>query len=790
MKTKKYLTLLLAATTLQMMAAVNHMPENGFYSEQPAQTWEQYLVSGNGIQGIMVAGRPDDETIVLNHTNLFLPVHEPFTPPSQGNHLRKIQQMMLDGKYDEASRFMVDISHADGFGNKRHSDLFVPAFKLSLQEKTLPYSDYSRSVDFATGEIRVCWTDKRGKFMRRSFVSRRDNVAVTEISAEKGRVNLVLDLALIDTFDPKRKVKFALNDSLNIKRYEKGVFLDQLTGRVWYATPWKGGYSGYEGMVRVVREGGAAKVKDGKLVISGAKSVTLLSEVAPVKTMDQTPAELFGSRLQQLSADYSTLLSRHIPLHAGLMNRVSLRLNGDTSSSTALSSEALLAKGGADDRVVERLFNAARYNIISATGINPPNLQGIWSATMTPPWAGDYTTNGNLPTAVSHYLAANTPELMLSLFDKLESQMDYYRTNARILFKCRGIHIPSHVCLQGYDNEFDATWPMTFWTAGAAWYSLFYYDYYLYTLDERFLRERALPFMTEAAAFYEDFLIRGADGKWVFNPSYSPENHPGNSKSQACVNATMDIAVAKALLRDLLAASRQLGVNGDKIPVWEKMLADMPAYALNSDGELREWTWRDLSDNHQHRHASHLIGLYYRHDPEIMSNPALVEGVRRAIHSRLDYRRTDKNGGVMAFGLSQLAFPTCAVGDGETAFEMLKMAGENYFNNNLMTTHDPHKIFNTDMSGAYPTIVMDMLAYSDLGQITLLPACPKAWRSGEICGMALRGGIHCDRLAWKDGKCSVTLTSKIDQTVQVQVGYQGEWHKVELKAGSARTFNL
>lgn len=409
---------------------------------------------------------------------------------------------------------------------------------------------------------------------------------------------------------------------------------------------------------------------------------------------------------------------------------------------------------------------------------------------MTPPWAGDYTTNGNLPTAVSHYLAANTPELMLSLFDKLESQMDYYRTNARILFKCRGIHIPSHVCLQGYDNEFDATWPMTFWTAGAAWYSLFYYDYYLYTLDERFLRERALPFMTEAAAFYEDFLIRGADGKWVFNPSYSPENHPGNSKSQACVNATMDIAVAKALLRDLLAASRHLGVNGDKIPVWEKMLADMPAYTLNSDGELREWTWRDLSDNHQHRHASHLIGLYYRHDPEIMSNPALVEGVRRAIHSRLDYRRTDKNGGVMAFGLSQLAFPTCAVGDGETAFEMLKMAGENYFNNNLMTTHDPHKIFNTDMSGAYPTIVMDMLAYSDLGQITLLPACPKAWRSGEICGMALRGGIHCDRLAWKDGKCSVTLTSKIDQTVQVQVGYQGEWNKVELKAGSARTFNL
>ena len=53
---------------------------------------------------------------------------------------------------------------------------------------------------------------------------------------------------------------------------------------------------------------------------------------------------------------------------------------------------------------------------------------------------------------------------------------------------------------------------MTFWLAGAAWYSLFYYDYYMYTLDKDFLRERALPFMEQAALFYEDFLKEGNDG--------------------------------------------------------------------------------------------------------------------------------------------------------------------------------------------------------------------------------------------------------------------------------------
>ncbi len=784
-------TLLLAfvglACNLSLWAKEDNTPQNGFYSNQPANTWEEYLVCGNGEQGLMVAGNPYDESIVLNHTNLFMPIHDPLIPPSQGNHLRKIQQMMLEDKYEEASQFIVELSHADGYGKKRQSDLFVPAFRIRLQSKAGKAKDYRRGVDFDNGVACVTWKDRQGTFTRRSFVSRADNVAVTEIRADKGSINLTMDLTLIDTHDDKRKVKFMLTDSLNVANYEKDVQTDHLEGTVWYAKPWKGGFLGYEGYIRIVRNGGSARVVDGKLEIKNAKSLLLLAEVAPLRSLDKSPGENFGAHIDGLTANFEALLARHTPLHYALMNKVKLHLEADDTADRRLSSEELLAKGGANKRLIETLFNAARYNIISATGVNPPNLQGIWSATMTPPWAGDYTTNGNLPTAVSHYLAANTPELMLPLFNKLESQMDYYRTNARVLFNCRGIHIPSHICLHGYDNQFDATWPMVFWTAGAAWYALFYYDYYLYTLDEEFLTQRALPFMMEAAAFYEDFLTKGTDGKLLFNPSYSPENHPANNKSQACINATMDIAVAKGLLRDLIAACSQRGLYARKVSQWKEMLADLPAYETNADGEIREWTWKDLTDNHEHRHASHLIGLYYRHDPEIMNDSRLVEGVRRAIHKRLDYRTSASEGGVMAFGLSQLAFPACAIGEGETVYQMLQMAGETYFNNNLMTTHDPHKIFNADMSGAYPTIVMNMLAYSDLGEVTFLPACPKAWSEGFIEGMALRGGILCDKLEWGDGHCTVVLTSQTDQTVKVRVGYAGKPQTVALKAGAKRT---
>ena len=125
--------------------------------------------------------------------------------------------------------------------------------------------------------------------------------------------------------------------------------------------------------------------------------------------------------------------------------------------------------------------------------------------------------------------------------------MEDYRTNSQVLYHCRGIHLPSRTSDCGIDFHFDKTWPMVFWTAGAAWTAHFYYDYWLYTGDDEFFVKRALPFMKEAALFYEDYLYEDETGHWKFSPSYSPENTPANSDNAACVNATMDISVATEL---------------------------------------------------------------------------------------------------------------------------------------------------------------------------------------------------------------------------------------------------
>lgn len=108
---------------------------NGFFSERPATNWEEYLISGNGTMGLIVAGTPYNEELIMNHTELFLPIHEPLIPPSQGNHFATIREMMMKGDYQGAADMVVSTSHADVFGAKRQSDLFVPAFTLSIKAR-------------------------------------------------------------------------------------------------------------------------------------------------------------------------------------------------------------------------------------------------------------------------------------------------------------------------------------------------------------------------------------------------------------------------------------------------------------------------------------------------------------------------------------------------------------------------------------------------------------------------------------------------------------------------------
>ena len=237
-------------------------------------------------------------------------------------------------------------------------------------------------------------------------------------------------------------------------------------------------------------------------MVRGADEVLVPTRLELLYDYSRSQIPALKAGLEKVQPDFAALLARHANVHGEMFKRARLDLGGGVYRS--LTSEELLAESRAEKfpRVLlEREFDAARYAVICSSGELFPNLQGIWGGTYGPPWSGDFTLNGNVQSAIAADLSANLAECLLPFFGFLEKHPADFRTNARRFYNCRGIFVPSRASTHGLKNSFDGTWPMTFWTAGAGWMAQFYYDYALYTGDWTFLRERALPFMKEAALF-------------------------------------------------------------------------------------------------------------------------------------------------------------------------------------------------------------------------------------------------------------------------------------------------
>jgi hypothetical protein len=275
--------------------------------------------------------------------------------------------------------------------------------------------------------------------------------------------------------------------------------------------------------------------------------------------------------------------------------------------------------------------------------------------------------------------------------------------------------------------------------------------------------------MEEAAVFFEDYLYEGPDGKFIFSPTQSPENWPEGSKSQATYNATMDVASAKELLTNLIAASQKVGVNKDKIPVWQKMLSKMPDYLVTDNGIIKEWATPKLGNHDAHRHSSQLYPLYDGLPEEIANSPELRSAFLKSVEDKLERHWKNNERGFMSFGIVQLGQVAASLGHGDIAHHCLKHLAYGFWLNNLASMHNRRSLFNMDISGGQPSVVIKMLVSSDPGKLRLLPALPKAWPKGTIEGVLCRGAIEVKSLVWASGGVKVTLVSKRAQSITLEL---------------------
>lgn len=730
-------------------------PARGFISSQPAETWQQGLLSGNGTIGANVLSRPLDETIIFTHERLFLPKGPPLMPPLTAPRLFEIRRLIDKGLYTQATELAFNLSEQKGF---MYPDPFVPAFDLSIRMDTeKDISDYMRSVDFQTGEVTVHWSDSRGVFERRLFVSRKHGVAVLLITGPDQGINCRLGFKTREPsqkLEPRKLESSARIFKRNIIDVKISAEKTALTFRNSFAQAYPGSIHALEGVARVIVKNGAAVPEGETLVVTGADQVILFIDIRMIYDPENSKIEAMTKNLAGMTSDYESLLQSHALIHGELFNRVQLNIGG--GSDHKLTTEELLAKTTNESlskALIEKEFDAGRYNIISCTGELPPVLQGVWAGTYSPSWASDFTHNGNVPSAIASMLMGSTPELMLAYTSYMESIVPYMELNARRIFGSRGIILPSRSTTTGFNNAFAPRFAGAFWVGGAAWAAHFFYDYYLYTGDQIFLAEHALPFMEKAAVFFEDYLYEGVDGKYIFSPTQSPENTPGNSKSQGSFNATMAVDAAKELLRNAISASRKLGVNQEKIPLWQTMLKKMPDYMISAEGAIKEWLTPKLEDNYGHRHSSQLYALFDDLPEEIAQNPELRAAFKRVIEIKLERHWKDNASGFMSFGVVQLGQAATSLGESELAYQCLIPLVNRYWLHNLASMHNHKTLFNMDISGGLPAVIIKMLMASDPGKIRLLPALPDAWPVGKISGLSARGGFEVD-ITWKAGKLS------------------------------------
>ncbi|MGE4489437.1 MAG: glycoside hydrolase N-terminal domain-containing protein, partial [Kiritimatiellales bacterium] len=506
--------------------------------------WREALPAGNGMVGAAVYGAVHEETVMLTHGDLWSGVKtRPL--PDVCNRLSNVRKLLFEDRAREADRVLDDALSEEGYAPDIGTPLPLGDLKIKIPVEK-GFRQYRRTLDMSTGEISVNWKDGGLAYQRKLFVSRTADLVVMEIRCDGGPLTAELSLDLHQRSDARWCCEGEAPLPGNVEVEKDGEFIQ-------YAARNDDGLD-FGAVARRIDVGNCATV-----------IVKLF-----VKEDRQTAWTRLQNELLPIEMNYDALLAQHAAEHSELFNRMSLDLGASEEQRSCSNEELLLEayQGEAPVALIEKMWAYGRYLLISSSrpGGHPCHLLGLWCGEYRGFWAFNMA-NENLQMIYWQALSGNMPETLLPVFDYVERMMGDFRENARKLYGCRGIYIPAVTTPPS--GLLKTVLPhIIHWTGAAAWIARHFYDYYLYTGDETFLRGRALPFLRETALFYEDFFTIGEDGFFVSAPSNSPENNPAEywdgsgmaMSMETTINATMDFALAKEVLTHLIEASELSGV--------------------------------------------------------------------------------------------------------------------------------------------------------------------------------------------------------------------------------------